>query len=85
MTFRHLIVTLAALSALSLRAEEPVRFAFITDNHYSAGSRSITDLRRCIRDINSREDLDFVIKIQNKIRKLITKELPPLNWKNKEE
>ena len=61
MTFRHLIVTLAALSALSLRAEEPVRFAFITDNHYSAGSRSITDLRRCIRDINSREDLDFVI------------------------
>ena len=61
MTFRHLIVTLAALSALSLRAEEPVRFAFITDNHYSAGSRSITDLRRCIRDINSLPNLDFVV------------------------
>ena len=42
MTFRHLIVTLAALSALSLRAEEPVRFAFITDNHYSAGTSAPT-------------------------------------------
>ena len=36
-------------------------------------------------DIYAQKDLDFVIKIQNKIRKLITKELPPLNWKNKEE
>lgn len=61
MRLRHIILTLTALYALSARAEEPVRFAFITDNHYSADSHSIRDLRRCLQDIDSRDDLDFLI------------------------
>ena len=41
--------------------DKPVRFAFITDNHYSIGSASIQNLRDCIDDINSLDSLDFVI------------------------
>ena len=54
---------LAALLFLPaiLPAQEPVRFAFITDNHFSFGSRSVEDLRRCIADINGLDSLDFVL------------------------
>lgn len=37
-----------------------IRFAFLTDIHYSEGSQRAEDLKTCIRDINSR-NLDFVI------------------------
>ncbi len=40
---------------------EPVRFAFITDNHFSFDSPSIKALRQCIADINSLDTLDFVL------------------------
>ena len=41
--------------------DDAVRFAFITDNHFAVGSRSVEDLRACIRDINTLEGLDFVV------------------------
>ena len=46
---------------LSYAQEEPLRFAFLTDLHYSQGGRSVQDLRRCIRDVNSLDGLDFVL------------------------
>ncbi len=36
-------------------------------------------------DIYTQEDLDYVIKTQNTIRKKIAKQLPPLEWKDKEQ
>lgn len=41
--------------------EASVRFAFLADLHYSEGGASVSDLRRCIEDINGTEGLDFVI------------------------
>lgn len=58
---KRILLVLALLAGVIARAGEPVRFAFITDNHFSFGSHSVGDLQRCIDDINSREDLDFVI------------------------
>ncbi len=54
-----LLTTLSFVSATF--AGEPVRFALITDNHFSFGSHTVTDLRRCIADINAQDSLDFVI------------------------
>ena len=50
----------AFLLPLFLSAQE-IKFAFLTDLHYSEGSKSITDLSQCIRDVNNLEGLDFVI------------------------
>lgn len=33
--------------------ESPVKFAFLTDLHYSAGSGSVNDLSRCVKDVNT--------------------------------
>ncbi|MBR6933072.1 MAG: metallophosphoesterase [Bacteroidales bacterium] len=51
---------LIALST-AVFAQEPVRFAFITDNHFSFGSRAVGELRQCIADINAQDSLDFVV------------------------
>ena len=40
---------------------EPLRFAFLTDCHYSGGSRSGADLGACIADINGLAGIDFVL------------------------
>ena len=48
-------------SAISSAQEEPLRFALLTDLHYSQGSKSAEDIRRCISDVNSFEGLDFVL------------------------
>ena len=48
------------LLPLILGAQE-LKFAFLTDLHYSEGSKSITDLRQCIKDVNNLEGLDFVL------------------------
>ncbi|MCI2107283.1 MAG: PQQ-binding-like beta-propeller repeat protein [Bacteroidales bacterium] len=48
------------LLPLILGAQE-LKFAFLTDLHYSEGSQSITDLRQCIKDVNNLEGLDFVL------------------------
>lgn len=55
------ILLLAPAMLLKAAQDEPVRMAFITDNHYSAGSRSVTDLQVCIDDINNRDSIDFVV------------------------
>ena len=41
--------------------EETIKFAFLTDLHYAEGAPSVQDLRACIRDVNTQEDLDFVL------------------------
>lgn len=57
----------AFISALTISAsvssaqEETLRFALLTDLHYSEGGRSVEDLRRCIADVNSLEGLDFIL------------------------
>lgn len=53
-------LVLIALST-AVFAQEPVRFAFITDNHFSFGSRAVGELRQCIADINAQDSLDFVV------------------------
>ncbi len=63
---RNKIVILAAMLLLGTalcaqNTSRPLRFAFLTDTHLSAGSHSVTDLRRCIEDINRLDSLDFVI------------------------
>ncbi|MBR5385049.1 MAG: PQQ-binding-like beta-propeller repeat protein [Bacteroidales bacterium] len=54
------ILSIAAGCCISAKADETIRFAFITDNHYSS-EKSIRDLRLCIEDINTDKTLDFVI------------------------
>lgn len=57
----------AVISALSISIsvcsaqEEALRFALLTDLHYSEGGRSVEDLRRCIADVNSLGGLDFIL------------------------
>lgn len=54
----------AAILALAFGAsaqEKPVKFAFVTDTHLSIGSPAVDGLRSVIRDINSQDDIDFVI------------------------
>ncbi len=57
---RVLSAALAILLAASCRPE-PLRFAFLTDCHYSEGSRSGADLGACIADINGLAGIDFVL------------------------
>ncbi len=50
------------VTAVGLAAQEvQIRFAFLTDLHYSAGSGSVKDLSRCVRDVNTLDSLDFVL------------------------
>ena len=63
---RNKIVLLAATLLLGTaicaqNTSRPLRFAFLTDTHLAKGSHSVTDLRRCIEDINSLDSLDFVL------------------------
>ena len=56
------VLTAFCISIVSSSAqEEPLRFALLTDLHYSQGGKSVEDIRRCIRDVNSQEGLDFVL------------------------
>ena len=61
MRLRRLFFLFLTLCSAVSYAEEPVRFAFITDNHFSFGSHSVGDLSRCIADINRQDSLDFVV------------------------
>ena len=57
-----IVLSALSLSLTTLSAEDgSVRFALMADLHYSEGSRSVVDLRKCIRDINTRDNLDFVM------------------------
>lgn len=56
------LLTVLSFPVGELRAQDSVlKIAFMTDLHYSEGSTSVKDLRRCISDINSLEGLDFVL------------------------
>ncbi len=56
------VLAAICMTAEVLVAQEvPIRFAFLTDLHYSAGSGSVKDLSRCIRDVNTLDSLDFVL------------------------
>ena len=48
-------------AVVAVAQESPVRFAFLTDLHYSAGSGSVKDLSRCVKDVNTLDGLDFVL------------------------
>lgn len=60
---RHLTLLFAALAAATgLHAQtEPVKFAFLADVHLCADSPRIGNLERCIEDINSQDDIQFVL------------------------
>ena len=56
------VLTAFCISIVSSSAqEEPLRFALLTDLHYSQGGKSVEDIRRCIRDVNALDGLDFVL------------------------
>ena len=64
MIIRRLCTALLALlltASAALSQEQPIRFAFITDNHYAVGSSSVADLQAVVADINSLDGLDFVV------------------------
>lgn len=52
----------ALVSAVGLAAQENmVRFAFFSDTHYSERSGAVRDLSRCVKDVNTLDNLDFVL------------------------
>lgn len=52
----------ALVSAAGLAAQEnTLRFAFFSDTHYSEGSGAVRDLSRCVKDVNTLDNLDFVL------------------------
>lgn len=52
----------ALVSAAGVAAQEnTVRFAFFSDTHYSEGSGAVRDLSRCVKDVNTLDNLDFVL------------------------
>ncbi|NLN99482.1 MAG: PQQ-binding-like beta-propeller repeat protein [Bacteroidales bacterium] len=55
------IVALALSGVVTSAQGTRVRFAFLTDLHYATDSPAVSDLRTCIRDLNTRNDLDFVL------------------------
>lgn len=59
--FNRFLFCLGAALLLMACRQEPVRFAYLSDTHFSFGSRSVRDLRACIRDINTLDSLDFVL------------------------
>ena len=59
--FSRLLLCLAAAATLAACRQEPVRFAYLSDTHFSFGSHSVQDLRECLRDINTLDSLDFVL------------------------
>ena len=59
---KRLLSLLLLTAAIGAAAQtEPVRFAYLTDIHISDGSPRIDNLRRCIADINSQDDIQFTI------------------------
>lgn len=60
-----LTAALAASVTLAAYAAEPadsvLRFAFITDTHIAENTSSIDDLSACLKDVNSQDNLAFVL------------------------
>ena len=62
-SLRAFLILLSSLLSLSvaIAQERPLKIAFLTDLHYSAGGVSVSDISRCVRDVNTLPDLDFVL------------------------
>lgn len=58
---KRILVLLSAVLVTAVCQAQELRFAFITDCHYSEGSENVGALRDCIADINSAEPVDFVL------------------------
>ena len=59
---RMTILLFAVLAAGVAAAQtSPVKFAYLSDTHLCEGNPRIENLRRCIADINSQEDIQFTI------------------------
>src|SRR5438067_12108114 len=60
---RKILFLLLTLAVLAVNAQiKPFRFAFLSDTHIgSPDGKAEEDLKRSIRDINSRNDIDFVV------------------------
>ncbi len=54
-------VALCVTVVATMAQETPVKFAFLTDLHYSAGSGAVSDISRCVKDVNTLDGLDFVL------------------------
>ena len=61
MVFKRIFLSLSIFLLPLFLSAQDLKFAFLTDLHYSEGSKSITDLSQCIRDVNTLEGLDFVL------------------------
>lgn len=59
--FRRFLLGLAITSLLVACKQDPVRFAYLSDTHFSFGAPSVEYLKECIRDINRLDSLDFVL------------------------
>lgn len=59
--FRRFLLGLAITSLLVACKQAPVRFAYLSDTHFSFGAPSVEYLKECIRDINQLDSLDFVL------------------------
>lgn len=57
--FIAIFLSLASVGVFAQKT--PLKIAFLTDLHYSEGSVSVSDISRCVRDVNSLPDLDFVL------------------------
>lgn len=59
---KTLFTLLALVVASSLMAQtSPIRFAYLSDVHLTLGSDRISNLEKCIADINAREDIQFTM------------------------
>ena len=60
MTIKRILSVYVALCVTVVAAmaqEAPVKFAFLTDLHYSAGSGAVSDISRCVKDVKLWTDL----------------------------
>lgn len=57
------ILTALCMMAIALSAfgQQQIKFAFLTDLHYSNGSDAGQHVQACVQDINSRGDIDFAL------------------------
>jgi len=55
------VMVLSVISSCAGSSTKPIKFAFVADTHISGSEASIEDLELSVADMNTIEDLDFVI------------------------
>lgn len=58
---KKIILVILALTAAVFCRAQAVKFAFLTDTHYSEGAGRVNSMKACIDDINASEPVDFVL------------------------